>query len=380
MKEFIKNGHKPYIVTPREKKMNEETEFIETEKYGILKVKIGNISDVSLVEKGISTVTLSDKFYNSIIKYLGSKKIDLILYSTPPITLSDTVIKLKRKYSCKTYLMLKDIFPQNAVDLGMFSNKGILYWYFRRKERILYRISDRIGCMSKANVTYLTGHNPDINPNIVEICPNSIEVYNKSISVSDKKNIRRKYKIPVDKKIFIYGGNLGKPQGIPFLVECLKSQEKNANLYFLIVGNGSEYDLLEKYIKENRPINVRLLRTLPKEKYDVLVASCDVGMIFLDHRFTIPNFPSRLLTYMEAKIPVLAVTDPYTDLGKIIVDGGFGWWCESNDTSKFDEIIHTILSDNICDFGERGYRFLTKNYSVEKSFDTIVQIMKYSKV
>lgn len=202
MKEFIKNGHKPYIVTPREKKMNEETEFIETEKYGILKVKIGNISDVSLVEKGISTVTLSDKFYNSIIKYLGSKKIDLILYSTPPITLSDTVIKLKRKYSCKTYLMLKDIFPQNAVDLGMFSNKGILYWYFRRKERILYRISDRIGCMSKANVTYLTGHNPDINPNIVEICPNSIEVYNKSISVSDKKNIRRKYKIPVDKKNF----------------------------------------------------------------------------------------------------------------------------------------------------------------------------------
>jgi aspartate 1-decarboxylase len=54
--------------------------------------------------------------------------------------------------------MLKDIFPQNAVDLGMIKTTGIkslLYKYFRRKEKGLYFISDRIGCMSQANVDYV---------------------------------------------------------------------------------------------------------------------------------------------------------------------------------------------------------------------------------
>ena len=74
---------------------------------------------------------------------------------------------------------------------------------------------------------------------------------------------------------------------------------------------------------------MKLMKELPKEEYDQMIASCDVGMIFLDHRFTIPNFPSRLLNYMQVKLPVLAVTDPNTDVGKVIVDGEFGWWCES---------------------------------------------------
>ena len=91
MKEFIAHGHRPYIVTPREKKLGEPTELVEFEEYAILKVQIGNTSGVSLIEKGISTVTLSGKFYRAVKKQLGHVQIDLILYSTPPITLAGPV-------------------------------------------------------------------------------------------------------------------------------------------------------------------------------------------------------------------------------------------------------------------------------------------------
>jgi len=37
-------------------------------------------------------------------------------------------------------------------------------------------------------------------------------------------------------------------------------------------------------------------------------------MIFLDYRFQIPNFPSRLLSYMAAGMPVIVATDPNTDM------------------------------------------------------------------
>lgn len=81
------------------------------------------------------------------------------------------------------------------------------------------------------------------------------------------------------------------------------------NVYFLIVGNGNDYEKLKFFVKQEKPENIKLLSVLPKEDYDSMVGACDVGLIFLDHRFTIPNFPSRLLTYMQAKLPVLAVTD-----------------------------------------------------------------------
>ncbi|MBD8957941.1 MAG: glycosyltransferase WbuB, partial [Holdemanella biformis] len=271
-----------------------------------------------------------------------------------------------------------DIFPQNAVDLGMMSEnglKGLLYKYFRKKEKELYKVSDYIGCMSQANVDYVISHNPEVDPATVEICPNCVEPIDKSVSQDIKITIRKKYDIPVDKKVFIYGGNLGKPQGISFLIECLKRQKDNNNVYFVVVGSGTEYPKLESFIKEYKPTNIQLMKRLPKEDYDTMVGACDVGMIFLDHRFTIPNFPSRLLSYMQAKIPVLAVTDPNTDIGNVIVEGGFGWWCESNNTEMFNENIESALNineDQIIDIKEKEWSYLIDNYSTTKGYNTII--------
>ena len=111
---------------------------------------------------------------------------------------------------------------------------------------------------------------------------------------------------------------------------------------------------------------------LPKEDYDSMVSACDVGLIFLDHRFTIPNFPSRVLSYMQAKIPVFAVTDPNTDIGKVIVDGGFGWWCESNDSNSFVNQVKSILTMDLCVDQEKEYQYLLNHYSVGDAYRKII--------
>lgn len=372
MKEFIKHGHRPYIVTPREKKLGEKTNLINYDDYSLLKVQIGNTSNVSLIEKGISTVTLSSQFYNAVKSKLGNLKFGLILYSTPPITLATPVAKLKRYFNCGTYLMLKDIFPQNAVDLEMFSKKSPIYKYFRMQEKKLYQVSDKIGCMSLANVEYVSNNNSEIPPEKIEICPNAIIPSEQIDRTNAKQRIREKYKVFKDAVVFLYGGNLGKPQGIPFLISCLMKLQNKKNCHFIICGDGSEYKLLKDYINNQKPSNVNLLKFLPKPEYDELVKGCDVGMIFLDHRFTIPNFPSRLLSYMQAGIPVLACTDSNTDIGKVIVDGGFGWWCESNDETVFYEKIEEVCNSNLESMGENGFKYLKKNYSAEKSYKIIM--------
>lgn len=373
LREFINHNNKIFILSPIESKEHSKIQVIHEKNCTILKVPTGNILKTNIIEKGLNTVLIEKRYKKAIKEYFNNIKFDLVLYSTPPITFAGAVKYIKVRDKAKTYLLLKDIFPQNAVDLGMFTKKNVLYKYFRNKEKKLYAFSDYIGCMSQANVNYFLKHNPEINPKIVEICPNSIDVIDKSIDDKKKKIIREKYGIPLDKKVFIYGGNLGKPQGINFLIKCLHNQRKNKDAFFLIIGEGTEYKNLEHMTQEYPQDNFKLMKSLPKEDFDMVVGACDVGLIFLDYRFTIPNFPSRLLSYMQAKIPVLASTDSSTDIGEVIVNGGFGWWCESNNIDNFNLAINTIMKENLKKLGNNAFKYLNENYSVTNSYHIIVK-------
>ena len=370
---FIKNGHKVHIVSPTERRFGKETQLIENSDHSILKVKTLNIQKTNIVEKGIGTILLEYQFEKAINKYYRDIKFDLVLYSTPPITLTRIIDKIKKRDGARTYLLLKDIFPQNAVDIGLMSKSGLLYKSFRKKERKLYHLSDFIGCMSPANVEFVLKHNPEIDADTVEACPNSVEL-EKEFPVIDKSALKSKYGIPSDATLFIYGGNLGKPQGLDFLLNVLDTNRNHKDRYFLVVGSGTEYSKISKWFEDNKPNNAQLISALPKHEYDELVRSCDVGLIFLDPRFTIPNYPSRLLSYLEYKMPVLMATDINTDIGSIAQENGYGLWCENGDLEKFNSLLDTLTnnSDLRSQMGENGYKFLKENYTVDKSYEIIM--------
>lgn len=374
MRRFRNEGHSVYIVFPRERRYKLGTSFTVQDGVHLLGVKTLNIQKTNVIEKGIGTILLEGQFKRVIQKYLNKVSFDLILYSTPPITFTNVVKDMKRRNpQAISYLLLKDIFPQNAVDMGMLSKNSLLYRYFRCKEMALYRHSNFIGCMSPANVNFVLKHNAFISPCRVEVAPNSIELVERGEKV-DRKQIRQKYNLPVDKPIFIYGGNLGKPQGVNFLIECLNANSGRTDCHFLVVGNGTEYAKLESWYCQEKPQNVSLFARLPKADYDCLVQSCDVGLIFLDYRFTIPNYPSRLLSYLEYKIPIIAATDLSTDIGRIAEENGYGYSCESNSIIQFTACVNKFLQypNTIRTMGEKGYAFLLQNYLVEHTYKKII--------
>ena len=381
MRKFVENGHNVYVVSPTERRNKKPTGIIENGNSHILKIKTGNIQKTNIIEKGISTILIEYQIAYRLLKYFSSVQFDLILYSTPPITIVAPIKYIKRRDHAKTYLMLKDIFPQNAVDLNMMTKHGaasILYYHFRNKEKELYKISDKIGCMSPANIDFVLNHNKFISSDKVELCPNCMDFQDYVISEAEKIKIREKYNIPLDKTVFVYGGNLGKPQGIPFIIDCLKEEKDNGNVFFLIVGSGTEYSKIEAYINSSKQPNVKLMAALPKEDYEKMICACDVGLIFLDYRFTIPNFPSRLLSYMQSGIPVLACTDKNTDIGTIVSDNGFGWECYSNDVEQFKKTIDYIVAnkDSLSKFGDVGKKYLLENYNEEIDYNIIISSVR----
>lgn len=378
MRKFHNEGHHVYIIYPHERKTKLPTQLKIQNGIEILGVRTLNVTKTNIIEKGIGQVLLEYQFISAINKHWGNINFNLLLYSTPPITFTHIIKHFKKKSHVRTYLLLKDIFPQNAIDLGVLKKtglEGLLYTFFRSKEKELYHISDYIGCMSPANVQYILKHNPEINSNRVEIAPNSYEIPCDSHGIVSS-NIRKKYNLPEKLPIFIYGGNMGRPQGISFLIKCLNAVKDRIDCHFVIVGDGTEYPKISTWFKEVAPKSVSLFNKLPKLDYDALTNVCDVGLIFLDYRFTIPNYPSRLLPYLIKSKPIIAVTDPNCDVGTLAEQHNYGFYCPSNSVSSFVNAIDKMLVADIKKMGQNGYQFYLNNYTIEHTYQTIIKHFK----
>lgn len=360
-------GHDVCVLCTRERRMGKKTECVVDNRVKIVHLKIGNITKCSLAEKGISTILIEHQFKKAIKKYYKNEKFDLVIYNTPPITFVSAIKYAKKKFSCKAYLMLKDIFPQNAVDLNLITTrgfKGFIYKLFREKEKKLYNISDKIGCMSAANIEYVLKHNKFIKEEKAELFPNAVFLNGVATAAPDK-SILDKLGIDTNRLTFIYGGNLGKPQGLDFLARAvIEASRKEVN--FVFIGNGTEKNKL--YEKLKKVEHIYTFESLPSDQYEMLCNACDVGIVALDHRFTIPNYPSRILSYMKTSKPIFACTDKNTDVRQLVEDQAqCGKWCYSDDLDGFVKCVEWFVDnkDKLAKLGENGYNYMVRHFNVE---------------
>lgn len=359
-------GHDITVAVNEQARNKKRTEMKKERGFDVLRIVTGNYYDVGFIEKGITTLKIPFLMGKGIAKYLGNKRFDMILFESPPVTNAGLIAWAKKKFQCPAYLMLKDIFPQNAVDLGIMKPKGLVYHYFKWKERNLYQTANYIGCMSSANKQYIIEHNPWLDPNKVELFPNTKKL-NYDIE-SDGHTIRKKFGILEESYIFLFGGNMGKPQYVDLLCYAIKACKDEEGIFFIFVGRGAERYKLEQTIRENDIGNALLIENLPRDEYEQIIREINVGLIVLDPRFTIPNYPSRILSYMEYAKPVLAATDKITDIKDLINEAQCGEWVWSADINAFiDKIKEMSRQPDIAHKGENGRKYLENNLQVGHS-------------
>ena len=370
-------GHDIKVVVAEEKKKTNATKLNKENGVPVLRVKTGNLYEVGLVEKALTFLTLSKELKKGIKKYFNNEKFDLILFQSPPLTMCNVVKWAMKKYQAKSYLMMKDIFPENGVDIGLYSKKNPIYWFFRLKEKNLYKISSKIGCMSEGNIKYLLDHNKYLTKDKLELFPNTVKVTNKKITKTERNKIRKKYHINEDDIVAIYGGNFGRPQGLDFIVDIINEYKNNKKVKFLLVGKGTEKQRIFKAIKDKGYQNVLTYDYIPREEYEKLTAACDIGLIFLDRRFTIPNYPSKTLSYFECSLPIMASIDKNTDYSKLLEKEKCGFWVENGDIINFRKCFDKMLKSEKLrkEMGDNGHKFLVNNWNVESSVKILERYM-----
>lgn len=369
--EFRNNGHKVYVATLLEKRYKQSTYLEKVKDVSILRVRAGNwFNTNSVIKKGLTTITIANYFKRAVQKYFGNIKFDLVIYPTPPITFAPVVKYIKKRDKCKSYLILRDIFPQNVRDLGLLNNQ-LLFNYFRRKEKQLYDISDYIGCMSEGNIRYILEHN-DIDENKLEILYNWEKIlHNNEVLTIDCK---KKYGLE-NKFVAVFGGNIGLPQELEFLLELAKEYKGRDGIVFLIIGKGAQKQKIVDLIKSENILNVMIKDFLPRDEYDNLMKQCDIGLINLSSKFTIPNIPSKTIAYFKAGIPILASTDKNTDYKDLLLKKAkAGLWSETGDLKTYKNNFEKLLNNRKLreELGKNGRKFLEENLSVKRAYQIIM--------
>ncbi len=327
----------------------------------VLYLKLEDQFGAGRIRKGLIQVSIGRKMKELIRTYLWDEHFDITVYPTPPITLADAAEMCRRHYKCVNYLMLKDIFPQNAVDIHMMKKEGMLHKYFRYTERKLYRVSDRIGCMSEANIRYIREHEDASVAAKLELFPNTA-------AIKDIEEDGSGISSGNDTVSFMIGGNLGRPQAIDFLLKGIAAVREQ-NVRFVFTGQGTEAERVRKYIAETGDPRTEFHEHMPRDKYEELLKKCDIGIVSLRPDFTIPNFPSRSLSYMQIAKPIFAVTDRVSDIKDMISSAGCGWWCPSDDIGAFTGTVTKIISerDRFVMFGRNGRQYLMEHFDVRDS-------------
>ena len=223
--------------------------------------------------------------------------------------------------------------------------------------------------MSLKNISYVKDHNPELDEGKLHLLLNwkDVDKYVKPDQV-----LKKEYGL-INKFIAIYGGNFGKPQQLEFILDLAARIRYLDDVIFLFIGNGTEKQKIIERVERDRLLNVRIMNILPRNKYQELVRLCDIGLVNLSNRFTIPNIPSRTLSYWEAKIPILAAIDENTDFGTLLEQSGSGLSSISGDLDSYIKNFEKLYFDkNLrAKMGTNGYNYLIENCTTKQAFKII---------
>lgn len=370
--EFHRRGDHITLIAPTFSSTGEG--FLTENGIPVIRVKTMKLFGPGIIMKGIANILLPWQYKRALKKSKIPLDFDLVIMPTPPITLISLANWLKKKHKASVYLILRDIFPQNAIDLKLMRQNSIVHRYFRKKEKNTYKVANTIGCMSQGNIDYVIRHNPEFDPSKFHLLPNWGPL-RPHIDKNEITRIKEEYGIQ-GKFVAIYGGNIGMPQKVENIVSLAEACTDIKDIFFLIIGDGTERARLEKFITDKQLSNIRFIsQKLSAANYFNVLQAADVGLISLSEEFTIPNIPSKALAYYNAKKPVLASLDRNTDFNVILDKAQAGLWAEAGDTEALKEkLLYLYENKAACEkMGLNGYDFFRENLLTSHAYETIIR-------
>lgn len=369
--EFNNQGHFTTVLTPaptqKETLLVKEVDGVTT-----LFFKSGEIKNTGKIRRAINETLLSHMAWKAAKSYFKKNHYDGIVYYSPSIFFGSVVKKLKSIWNCKSYLILRDIFPQWTVDNGLMSENSPIYRYFKFFEEINYKSADTIGVMSPSNLDFFKNRKYDTSK--FEVLFN----WSRIQEIEKPGNKYRKQLQLENKIVFFYGGNIGHAQKMMNLVSLAKKFTNNSTVHFLFVGRGDEVDLIVREKEIHHLNNITILPSVDQETYFKMLNEFDIGLFSLHPAHQTHNFPGKLLGYMGYSKPILGCVNSGNDLKEIVNAAEAGYVVDSDDHIGLYNAAKLLIESESRrnTMGTNGRNLLAKQFSATGACKQIEEALK----
>lgn len=343
--EFIAQGDAVTVIIPSDSQSVSVVEKINGN-LQVLFVKAFKTKDIGYLQRTLA------EFINPFFMWARLKRfrpflknsVGLVVWYSPSIFWGPLVKRIKERWNCPSYLVLRDIFPDWALDLGLLTKFNPARHFFRQVANYQYHQADAIGVQSPNNLDYLVGQNPKLKTKLDVLWNWIREDQNQA-----RCTIRLSETLLKDKQVFVYAGNIGVAQGVNTFLKIIQAFTEHENVGFLFVGRGSEMDQLQTMVSQAKIKNVLFYPEIPSEQINDLYAQCNAGIIVLDKRHKTHNIPGKFVSYMHSGLPVFGVVNPGNDLIDIVSGGALGYIGDSPEIDSLscaaDLFINSVFKD-----------------------------------
>lgn len=366
-RELARQGHLLTVLlpSPDQKKPWQLEEFDGSQ---VLRLKTPRTKDIGYVRRTLGELVMPFAMLRNFRKSpLANERWDGVIWYAPSIFHGPLASAIKKTSKCKGYLIIRDIFPEWAVDMGLMG-RGLAYRFFDAVARYQYSVADVIGVQTPGNKRYFDRwyQQPDRQLEVLQNWLGEPAQIRCSIRIDETPLANR--------KVFVYAGNMGVAQGMDILLDLAERLRSRSDIGFLFVGRGSDAARLKAVAHTKQLDNVVFFDEIHPDEIPDLYAQCSAGIVSLDSRHKSHNIPGKFLTYMQSGLPVLANINADNDLAQLIRDEQIGQVCESNQVDELQQLTEKLLTQVERDshLSDRCSRLFKSAFAVEKAVKQIV--------
>lgn len=369
-REFVRQGHTLTVMLPAAG-LNAPWLLENFDGVQVLRLRAPKTKDINYVSRTINEFLMPFAMLRNLRKSpLAKEHLDGVVWYAPSIFHGPLANALKKASGCKGYLIIRDIFPEWAADMGLMG-RGLPYQFFEAVANYQYSVADVIGVQTPGNEAYFEnwrqgdGRRLEVLQNWLADAPAagcSLEIAKTPLA---------------GRKVFVYAGNMGVAQGMGILLDLAEKLLHRTDVGFLFVGRGSDVKKLSADAQSRGLQNVLFQDEIHPDEIPGLYAQCQVGLVALDPRHKSHNIPGKFLTYMQSGLPVLANINAGNDLVQLIKDERVGQVCCSNRVEELLELTEKLL-DQIGknnEFENRCKRLFARQFKVERTVKQILDAL-----
>lgn len=367
-RELATQGHGVTVFTPTTGAAPSLAEEVD-ERYEIVRLHAPVTKDVSYVRRTIGELLMPYAMLRSLRRSRWKHlRFDGVIWYSPSIFLGPFADALKQESGCRGYLILRDIFPEWAVDMGLM-RRGLTYRFFKFIAERQYAAADIIGVQTRGNLAYFKDHIAQKEIRI-EVLHNWLLP-----PVKTRCSIDLSTSTLSGRKILVYAGNMGIAQGMDILLDMAETLKHRADLGLVFVGRGSDVDRLRNAAARRALDNVLFFDEIDSDEIPGLYQQCSIGLVALDRRHASHNIPGKFISYMHCGLPVLAAINFGNDLEKLITDERVGKTSTNGSVAELAGLAESLLALIETDggFSARCLTVAHRYFSVSSIAKQIVQ-------